>query len=356
MKITAFDTEIVNLPLPKPAATAIHKIESVGCILLRLRGDRGAVGESFLFTINGARLKSFDAMLHGLKEFVLAKNPYHSAAIGRDIWAAINPIGQRGVTVAALSAIDTACWDLVGKDLQKPLHHIFGACRDRVKTYASGGLWLSQSVDELAAEAAQFVDQGFRAMKMRVGCARVAEDVKRVRAVRKAVGDEIELMADINQSLSAKQAIRLGRALEEFQLAWLEEPVAADNLAGHARVTAALDTPIASGETEYGRFAMRQMIDARACDILTPDLQRIGGLTEMLRVAALAGAHHMDISTHMFTEHSLCVAGAAVNCISVEHTGWFAKLFNEELEMADGELLIPRRPGTGFTFKRNPGK
>lgn len=351
MKIIAFDTEIVNLPLQHPIATAIHRIKSVGCVLLRLRSDQGLVGESYLFALNAARIKSFDEMLRGLTELAVGRNPHYVSAIWQDIWNEINPSGHRGVTISALSTIDTACWDLIGKSLEKPLHHIFGACRDRIKTYASGGLWLSQSTDQLTEQAERFMNEGFKAVKMRVGCATMKEDVERVRAVREAVGADVELMVDANQGLSPKRAIRLGRALEPFELTWMEEPVAAYDLSGQAQVTAALDMPIAAGESEYTRFAMQQMIDARACDILMPDLQRIGGLSEMMRTATLAGAHNMSISTHIFTEQSLCVAGSAANCISVEHMPWFSALFNEPLEMVNGELLIPSRPGTGFTFR-----
>lgn len=350
MKITAAKTEIVTLPLQRPITTAIHSIDSLGCVLLRLESDQDLLGESYLFALNGARIKAFDEMLRGLAHLVVGRNPHHVSAIWHDIWTEINPSGHKGITVAALSTIDTACWDLIGKALNAPLHHIFGACRDRVKTYASGGLWLTQSIDELIADAEKFVHDGFRAIKMRGGCATIAEDVARVRAVREAIEPNIELMFDLNQALSPKQAIRLGRELEEFQLTWIEEPVAAYNLTGHAQVTARLDTPIASGETEYTSFGMRQMIEAQACDILTPDLQRIGGLSEMMRTAALAAAHNIPISTHMFTEQSLCIAGAAVNCMSVEYMPWFSTLFNEELELVDGELIIPQRPGTGFTF------
>ena len=157
-------------------------------------------------------------------------------------------------------------------------------------------------------------------------------------------------MVDLNQALLPKQAIQLGRQLEEFNLVWIEEPVASHDFAGHARVVNSLDTDIASGETEYTRFGMQQMIENKACDILMPDLQRIGGLSEMRRVAALASANNMPISTHIFTEQSLSIAGSEENCISVEHMPWFKSLFNESMDIIDGEISIPQRPGTGFTF------
>lgn len=352
MKITALKTQLVELPLDKPIATAIHDIRSVGCVLLTLETDQGLVGEAYVFAINAVRIKVFDEMMQGFSHQLIGQDPHYIGAIWHNIWNEINPTGHKGITVSALSAIDTACWDLVGKAAEKPLHQLFGACRDRIKTYASGGLWLSQSIDSLVHEAQQFLQQGFTGMKIRLGSANPDLDVERVRLVREAVGPNIELMVDLNQALTAKQAIRLGRKLEQFDLLWIEEPTPAYDLQGHAKVTAALDTDIASGETEYTRYGMQQMIDHKACDILMPDLQRCGGLSEMLKVSHIASAHNLGISTHIFTEYSLCIAGAAVNCINVEHIPWYTKLFNEELELENGELLIPQRPGTGFTFNQ----
>ncbi len=350
MKITKLTTIPVNVPLEKPIATAIHDIRSVGCVLVSLETDEGISGESYIFTINAARLKAFDEMIQSFAPLIEGRNPHYVEAVWQDIWSAINPIGHKGVTISALSALDIACWDLVGKAADKPLHHLFGACRDHVKTYASGGLWLSYSIEELEHEAQSFIDQGFRAMKIRVGNIKADMDVERVAAVRKVVGPDIELMVDANQAFTAKQAIRLGRKLEEFGLVWFEEPVPAYDLTGHADVRAALDTPVASGETEYTRYGMKAMIEARACDVLMPDLQRIGGFSEFHKSAALAAAYDIPVSTHIFTEHSLSLAGSTTNCISVEHMPWFAPLFAEPLKVHDGMLEIPNRAGSGFTF------
>ncbi|MCY1303395.1 L-talarate/galactarate dehydratase [compost metagenome] len=187
-------------------------------------------------------------------------------------------------------------------------------------------------------------------MKIRVGKPSMEEDVARVAAVREAIGPNIELLADGNQAFAVHDAIRLGRLLEPYDLGWLEEPVASYDHQGHAAVAAALDVPIASGETEWTRHGMRAMIEAKAADILMPDLQRIGGLTEFRRAASLAAAHNMPISTHIFTEQSLSIAGSAPNCISVEHVSWFSPLYREKMEIVDGKIIIPQRPGLGFTL------
>jgi L-alanine-DL-glutamate epimerase-like enolase superfamily enzyme len=227
---------------------------------------------------------------------------------------------------------------------------LLGACRTSVPTYASGGLWLGHSIDELVAEARSFVAAGFRAMKMRLGRPLIGEDVERVAAVRQAIGPDVVLMADANQGLTVDHAIRLGRRLEGFNLAWFEEPVPAYDLAGSARVAAALDTPIASGETEYARYGFRDMLKAEAADVLMPDLARVGGVSEFVKVAHMADALDIPVSSHIFTEQSLSVMAALGNATYLEHMPWFAALFAEKLEMRDGAVVVPERPGFGFTF------
>jgi len=350
MIVTHLDTTLVEVPLPAPVETAIHSMRSVGCVLVQLRTDEGVTGEGFVFTLNAVRLRAFDEMVRGFAHHVVGRDPHETEGVWHDVWADINPTGNKGVTIAALSAIDTACWDIVGKRAGLPLHKLFGACRNEVDTYASSGLWLSQPIDEIQAEAAKFVTQGFGAVKLRIGSERIADDVTRVRAVRDAIGTDIGLLVDANQAFTPKHAIRLGRELEEFDLVWIEEPVASHDFAGSAEVRTSLATPIASGETEYTRFGMQAMIDAKSADILMPDLQRIGGYSEFRKAAAAAAAQHVPVSSHFFTEYSLAIAGSTQNCISVEHVNWFAPLFNESVELRDGKLVVPDRPGTGFTF------
>ncbi len=351
MKITHLDTSLIEIPLSAPLGSAIHAIHSVGCVLIEVRADNDVIGQSFVFALNAVRLRALDETVRGFSHHILNRDPHEVEGIWHDIWADINPSGQKGITISALSAIDIACWDAIGKAAGLPLYQLFGACRAEVDTYASSGLWLSTPIDRLADEAMAFVECGFTAVKLRLGNARVQDDVVRVRIVREAIGDDIGLLVDANQSFTPKHAIRLGRELEAFNLRWLEEPVAANNLQGHAEVRGALVTPIASGETEYTRYGMQAMIDARAADILMPDLQRIGGYSEFKKAAASAAANHLPVSTHFFTEYSLSIAGSTQNCISVEHIDWFAPLFNEEVEIKNGNLSIPNRPGTGFTFR-----
>ncbi len=348
--VVRLDTTLVNIPFAKPLGTAIHAMTSAGCVLVEIETDDGVVGQGYVFVINGDRLAAFDETIRGFRPFVVGRSVHETEGIWHSIWRAINPTGHKGITISALSAIDVACWDAASKLAGLPLYRMFGACREEIDTYASSGLWLTASVEELVTEAQAYLNQGFTAIKLRIGSDSPDTDVARVRAVREAVGDQISLLVDANQRFTTKEAIRLGRRLEEFGLGWIEEPVAAGDLAGQARVTAALDTPVASGETEYTRFGMQAMIDATSADILMPDLQRMGGYSEFRKAAAAAAANHVPVSSHFFTEHSLSLAGSLDSCISVEHIDWFAPLFNEDIELRAGKLQMPDRPGTGFTI------
>jgi len=241
-------------------------------------------------------------------------------------------------------------WDIAGKAAGMPLYRLLGGARDRMPAYHSGGLWLDRDIDALAREAQDMVAQGFKAVKMRLGMPAPGQDIERVRAVRAAIGPDVRLMADANQGLNEAQAIRLGRALEEYDLAWLEEPLPAWDLEGVARVAAALDTPIASGETEYTRYGFRQMLALRSADVLMPDLQRSGGVSEFMRIGHLAESHDVPVSSHLFPETSIQVLGALSNAIYLEYMPWFSSLYRERLEFDGGDALVPERPGWGFTL------
>jgi len=165
-----------------------------------------------------------------------------------------------------------------------------------------------------------------------------------------ALSPDVQLMADANQGLTESQAIRLGRMLEEYQLAWFEEPLPAWDVEGLARVAHALDTPIASGETEYARYGFRRMVELKSADVLMPDLQRVGGVSEFVRVAHMAAAWDIPVSSHLFPETSVQVLGALENACFLEYMPWFSDLYQEKLEVKEGMARVPERPGWGFTF------
>lgn len=354
IRITAVKTALVALPLEHTLRTSIHEISSVCCLLVTLETDAGIVGEGYGFCFDSARLAAIARFTDTLAPIVVGRNPHEVQAFWRDFVRSTNFYGQSGISVIAYSPIDIACWDLIGKAAKRPLHQIFGGYRERVPAYASGGLWLSSSKDDLCAEARGFVDQGFKAMKMRLGSADWREDVARVEAVRSTIGDRITLMADANQGLTSAQALTLGKALEPFGLEWFEEPVPTWDDEAAAMLVGKLDVPIASAETEYTSIGIRRMVQSKAASVFMPDLQRMGGYTEMMTAVRYLGAQSLPVSPHIFSEHSLHIVASAPNATWCEHMPWFGRLFNEEMLVEhDGMIRVPDRPGIGFTFDWN---
>jgi L-alanine-DL-glutamate epimerase-like enolase superfamily enzyme len=353
MRVLKVETEAVLVTLPEPIGSALGPIRDFGCVLVTVRTDDGLTGENLIFTLNNRRTSVLRQMVDELADLIIGRDPGHIANFWARAWKDINFLGHKGVPVVGISALDGALWDLAGKAAGLPLYRMLGGAQDRVPVYHSGGLWLSLATDELVEEASRFVAEGFGAMKMRLGHADPKDDIARVRAVRQAIGPNIKLMADANQGLNEAQAIRLGRMLEEFDLTWFEEPLPAWDLEGLARVSAALDTPIASGETEYTRYGFRRMLELRSADILMPDMQRVGGLSEFMRVGHMAESHDVAVSSHLFPETSIQALGALSNAIFLEYMPWFSPLYNERLSFADGCAIVPERPGWGFTFNRD---
>lgn len=350
MKIERLETRALSLPLERPIESALGAIRGCGVVLVHAYTDAGIVGENLVFTLNDRRTGVLRQMVDELADLVVGRDAGHIAGFWARAWKDINFFGHKGVPVMGISAIDGALWDIAGKAANMPLYRLLGGARDRIPAYHSGGLWLDRDIDALAREAQDMVAQGFRAVKMRLGMPDPRQDAARVRAVRAAIGPGIRLMADANQGLNEAQAIRLGRMLEEYDLTWFEEPLPAWDLEGVARVAAALDTPIASGETEYTRYGFRAMLTLRSADVLMPDLQRVGGVSEFMRVGHMAESHDVPVSSHLFPETSIQVLGALANAIYLEYMPWFSSLYRERLEFIDGDAIVPERPGWGFTF------
>ncbi len=351
MKITALRTIVVNLPIDPPILSAIFAIRSTSCVLCYLETDEGLVGEGLVHAINGERVGVLDAMVQSLAPLVLGLDPTLGGSVNARAWKDLNFLGYEGVTIQALAGIDMALWDLRGQAAGLNVSRLIGAVRTSVPVYASGGLWLSSSIEALQREAADFVARGFRAMKTRVGPNEPEKMVARVRAVREAIGPEIGLMVDANQQLSVSAAIRLGRMLEPLNLTWFEEPVICHDHSGEAAITAALDTPIASGETVHTHRGVLRMLQAKSADILMPDVQRMGGPTEFLKAGALCEAFNTPISSHLFPEISLPLLAALPNAYFLEHMPWFEPLYGQSITLdSTGHAVVPEGPGWGLRF------
>jgi L-alanine-DL-glutamate epimerase-like enolase superfamily enzyme len=352
VKITRLRTQVVHLPIEPAIPTAIlGSIRSADCVLTFLDTDEGLTGEGLVFSINNRRLTVIHDMIRQLEDLIVGLDPRLGGTLNATAWKDLNFLGYEGVSIVGLAAVDNALWDLRGKAAGMNVAHLIGACRPAVPTYASGGLWLGSSIDALQKQARGFVERGFRAMKTRVGPTDPEGMVARVAAVREAIGPDIGLMVDANQQMSVKQAIRIGRMMEPLNLTWFEEPVICHNHEGEAEIRAALDTPIASGETVYTHRGILSMLQAGSCDVMMPDLQRMGGPTEFLKAGHLCEAFHIPCSAHLFPEMSLALLAGLPGGSYLEYMPWFEAIYRERIELdGNGHAIVPDRPGWGFSF------
>lgn len=352
--IASITLSSITLPLNTPISDAKvftgrqRPMTEVVFLFAEIRTEQGHEGVGF----------SYSKRAGGPAQYAHAKE-VAGAAIGEDpndieklytklLWAGAS-VGRSGVATQALAAIDIALYDLKAKRADLPLSKLLGSHRDSVRTYNTSGGFLNASLDEVKEAASASIDAGIGGIKIKVGLPDSAEDLHRVSAIREHVGD-VPLMVDANQQWDRTTALRLGRRLEDLDLVWIEEPLDAYDAEGHAALAHALDTPIATGEMLASVAEHERLIDARACDIIQPDAPRVGGITQFLRLLTLADRAGLDLAPHFAMEIHLHLAACYPREPWVEHFDWLDPLFNERLETRDGRMLVPERPGLGFTM------
>ncbi|NQX56442.1 mandelate racemase/muconate lactonizing enzyme family protein [Pedobacter panaciterrae] len=267
-------------------------------------------------------------------------------------------LGRRGLTVSAMSGIDTALWDLKGKALGVSVMDLLGgACRDQMPAYASGG-WAD--AENIGAQLNGYVAKGFNAVKMRVGIMdqTVQNSIDRVKAARKALGPNIKLMADAHGTFSVPEAKQFCRGVEDCNLYWFEEPISPDNRHGTAEVRASTAIPIAAGESEYTSFDIRDLLEVRALDVIQPDAAIIGGISETMRVGHLASVNQLELAPHCWGSAFSFMAGlnvafasqaATIIEFSLGGNPMMYELVKEQIEVKDGVIGAPTAPGLGLT-------
>jgi L-alanine-DL-glutamate epimerase-like enolase superfamily enzyme len=265
------------------------------------------------------------------------------------LWAGAS-VGRSGVATQALAAIDIALYDLKAKRAGLPLAKLLGSYRDSVQTYNTSGGFLNASLEEVKARATRSLDEGIGGIKIKVGLPDSKEDLRRVAGIREHIGWDVPLMVDANQQWDRSTALRMGRQLEEFNLIWIEEPLDAYDFEGHAHLAQVLDTPIATGEMLASVAEHKGLINANGCDIIQPDAPRVGGITQFLRLAALADERGLGLAPHFAMEIHLHLAAAYPREPWVEHFDWLDPLFNERLETKNGRMVVPDRPGLGVSL------
>lgn len=265
------------------------------------------------------------------------------------LWAGAS-VGRSGVAVQALAAIDVALWDLKSKRAGLPLSKLIGAHRDAVRTYNTSGGFLNTPLAQMLENATASIEAGIGGIKIKVGHPDRNVDMTRLTAMREHLGDDFPLMVDANQQWDRPTAMRMCRAMEPFDLIWIEEPLDAYDYLGHAELARAIDTPIATGEMLASVAEHVKLIEHGSCDIIQPDAPRVGGITEFLRLTTLAAQAGLQLAPHFAMEIHCHLAATYPIEPWVEHFDWLDPLFNERMQIANGRMIVSDRPGLGVTL------
>src|SRR3982074_474926 len=321
MKIQQVETKLVRLPVEEPLVGAPpYPAMMREFLTLRVRTDDGIEGIG-VTGFGGKLMRALRTAVEEFGELVRGGDPLRTEHVAAKLRAASAPCGPGGIVALALSAIDIALWDIRGKACGVPLARLLGGLRDRVPAYASGALMRTTPLDQVERAAVALVEKGFRQIKtqMAVDGLTPAQEVERIRVIRDAVGPDIALMVDINQRWSVHEAISIGRRVEELGLAWLEDPTAATDHQGLAKIADALTTPICAGEYLYGIEPHRQSMSHHAIDITMIDLLRVGGVTQWMKVAGMAEAFNKPVASHLLPEIHVHLVAAIPNGLGVAY-------------------------------------
>jgi D-arabinonate dehydratase len=360
MKITKVEATAISIPLQAAVSDAVRRITHRDHLIVRITTESGLCGEGFTlgYDASKAMVSMVDTIFRPLLE---GSSAFDSGRLWAEMYRQSIQAGRRGAAMRAISAIDIALWDLRGKAARMPVMHLLGVHSTRLRCYATGGYYRqSQTMEELVREYMGYVEQGFTAVKLKVGKLSSRQDAARLGAVRCAVGDEVEILLDANGGWAdSNTAIAALRRLQEHRPYWIEEPVRADNIAAMARVAEALDWPVATGELESTRWAFADLLERKAADILQPDATVVGGVGEWLHVAHMAASFDVPIAPHYNWDIHTQLVASIPNGLFIEYfvRGSDVKVFDEVLEnpiYPAGGYISPRtEPGFGIVLRQD---
>jgi L-alanine-DL-glutamate epimerase-like enolase superfamily enzyme len=344
MKVTKITLDVNHRePNPDPICDALQCLPGTGSVRVTVHTDAGVSGTGTVGfgRIGGAPDALAAVIQHELEPVVVGTDPACVRGTHEALLRETEYHGSFGLVMFGIAALDTALWDCWGKALETPCWTLWGGVRDRVPAYAMVG-WLNYDDAQVQQICETAMLQGFRAVKIKVGYPTLAEDVARVETVREVIGEDTDLMVDANQSLTTAEAIRRGRAFQDLGCVWWEEPIPADDVDGYARLVAALDIPIATGENLYTRPAFARFFRRDAVDVVQPDLRRSGGPTAMLQIGTMADAFRLRYASHGGGPVQMNVMACLPNAYYLE-TGLLRE--DSPFEIEDGCVRVPQGPG-----------
>jgi len=338
----------VAVPMTFALGTSRGRIVKAPLLLIDVETTEGVIGRAYLWSYFPRAMAAIAQILREIEEQTQGAR-IEPSALRRKLSERFALIGVQGIVRMAMAGFDIACWDALSVAAGMPLARLLGGEPRRIPAYNSCGLGLMPA-DALADEASKLLERGFRALKLRLGYPTLAQDLAAVHAVKKRIPNGVALMVDYNQALGADEAMARGRALDSENIAWLEEPIRHDDYAGAAALARALQVPVQIGENFSLVEGMRAALDAGACDLVMPDLERIGGVSGWREAAALAAARGIPMSSHLYPEASAHLLAVTPTAHYLEYVDWLDKVVQEPLRIVDGEAVVPDRPGTGIVW------
>jgi len=357
MRITQVESHVLRLPLTRPITAPrdgdrAGKLDHLFLLICHVDTDAGHRGLGLAYTLQGGGRALKALADDDLGPLLVGENPLDHERIGRKVYWRLQTIGRRGLVSQAYSALDLALWDIKGKAAGLPLYKLLGGARESARVYGSDTGWLWMSPEEIIAASRPYVEQGMMGVKIKVGNRDPQVDIDRIEAVREAFGEHTWIGIDANQRYDYGTALALGRVIdEELPVDWFEEPLSCEDVAGHARLAQRLDVPLALGETLFAPEEFSAYLDGGAVDIVQPDVTRVGGLTEFLKIAALAERHHRQVAPHLLPEIAVHLACGLPNIEIVEWMPWLSAVFTESPAIVKGQLVPPQRPGLGLDIR-----
>lgn len=360
-RIAWIEVSLVVLPLVAPVSDAKvltgrqKPLTEIAFVFARIHSRDGHEGIGFGYSKRAGGPGMY-AHACELAPNLIGEDPNDIARLFTQLLWAGASMGRSGMATQAIAPFDIALWDMKARRAGLPLAKLLGAHRDSVACYNTSGGFLSTPLAQMLKNVEASRASGIGGIKIKVGQPDIGTDLKRVEAVRELLGADFPLMVDANQQWDRTTAQRVGRRLEAFDLAWIEEPLDAHDFAGHAALAASLDTPIATGEMLSGFGEHAGLIEAGGCDFVQPDAPRVGGITPFLQVMALAYHHGLRLAPHFAMEVHVHLAAAYPREPWLEHFEWLEPLFNERLALSGGRMQVPDRPGLGFSLSEQAGR
>ena len=350
MKIAKIETSLYRVPPKKVRVDSIQQFSAFELILARVCTEDGLEGTGFSYTIGEGGRAVFSLLNDDMAPWLVGQTFETPEAAWEALWWRFSWIRRGTLGTLGVSPIDLAFWDIRAQAEGKPLFRLLGGDRTRIPTYNTEVGWLQLPVEDLAVQAAQAVAEGFKGVKIKVGKPTLKEDVARLEAVREAVGDSFRIMVDANLCWDVEEAIRRARAFEDLGIYWLEEPLEAFDVRGHARLQSSTKIPVAVGESLNHRWAFEDYAHWEAARIFQPDVVQVGGPSEWLRIARLAAEKNLSISPHFLAEMHLQLVSATPHALFVEYLPQLDTVLIDPPVLEKGEYQVPETPGHGLQW------